>query len=527
MISPLDPYIVMTCLSGVLSLLLMLYVFIMRKRLTNSWTFIILSLLIALYSLGHGFEFLSGSVTEMMFWIHVQYAALPFIPPLLLILILRYAGLWQFLTRRLYLALFIIPVMTTLICWTNSDHHLLYQVVDMDRTYHVTVFEFIAGPWYIVHGCFTFICLFISLFILGWYSQYTKVPYWRQTVPLMLGIVIPMIAAFFYLIGKLPYPIDPIPIFLFASNLLYFWAIFSTRLFELAPLAKECVFQSMRDGVIVLDASGRIIDYNDSAGRIVKQSDHCLIGTHLKTLHADFEQWETVTKHETQEWFDPVHQKYYSIDITPIQKDEQLIGRTILLRDITEQNGLLVQLEQLAYSDALTKVHNRAYFLEQSGPYIEQANQEQKPLSLILFDIDHFKQINDHYGHAAGDAALKHIARVAESILDRETMFVRYGGEEFIVFLPGLTLPDATQIAERMRAGIAAAAFQFEQQSIMLTASFGVSAIDEQVNTLDKLLKYADQALYAAKDSGRNAVRAASHDSYVPIGQAKNELLSK
>ncbi|MFC0026533.1 GGDEF domain-containing protein [Neobacillus cucumis] len=182
---------------------------------------------------------------------------------------------------------------------------------------------------------------------------------------------------------------------------------------------------------------------------------------------------------------------------------------------MTKQKKLEEQLKHLAYFDGLTNIYNRSYFLDKSSEQLKNAIQTKAPLSFILFDIDYFKKINDHYGHLIGDAAIRHVVSICKKELEHESIFGRYGGEEFVLCLPGKSISDAAKIAEKIRAAIELTPLNTNQELIFVTASFGVSDLNPYAKTLEVLLHESDQALYASKESGRNAVHLAFNGSYV------------
>lgn len=194
-----------------------------------------------------------------------------------------------------------------------------------------------------------------------------------------------------------------------------------------------------------------------------------------------------------------------------LQKDEKL--RTLLislallvllLLVIFILNSKRVALNRLATTDFLTHLFNRRYFNETVSK--QMANRRQQgECSLIVFDIDLFKQINDQYGHAAGDQVLSAIARCCQAQIRQQDILARIGGEEFALFLPGCALADAEEIAEQCRRSLEQLVIPFEDQRIQITASFGVATSSNA--DFDRLLKQADDALYKAKTGGRNRIK--------------------
>jgi diguanylate cyclase (GGDEF)-like protein/PAS domain S-box-containing protein len=174
------------------------------------------------------------------------------------------------------------------------------------------------------------------------------------------------------------------------------------------------------------------------------------------------------------------------------------------VHDVTPQKELEEQLRDLATRDALTGVYNRRHFLELARREVERVPRTHTPLALCMLDADHFKRINDAYGHAAGDRVLVELARAAGSVLRRVDVFARFGGEEFLALLPGTTATDAAGVAERIHAAVRDVAVSAEDGSpIRPTVSIGVTAL-RLADDLESLLRRVDDALYRAKQEGRN-----------------------
>lgn len=174
----------------------------------------------------------------------------------------------------------------------------------------------------------------------------------------------------------------------------------------------------------------------------------------------------------------------------------------------SDLHSVIENLNNLLMKDALTDVYNRRYIMEKLPVDIINANLSNQQLSLIMFDIDFLKKINDQYGHQAGDIAIKGVANCASACLDRKADWIaRYGGEEFVVCLPGADKQKAFEIANKIRGKIQNEEFIYKDMTIKLTASFGISILDigYQV-TIEKLIEIADTNLYKAKQNGRNRV---------------------
>ena len=168
-------------------------------------------------------------------------------------------------------------------------------------------------------------------------------------------------------------------------------------------------------------------------------------------------------------------------------------------------------LNQAANTDPLTKCFNKGYFLEAIEAEVKRAKALSTKLSLIFFDLDHFKKVNDTYGHEGGDFVLKEFTNLIRSlgILKQKDIFARYGGEEFCLMMPATSVTEAGEMAETLRGKIHTHEFIYEGKRIPVTTSLGVAELKSDHDTSSDLIKSADKALYESKQSGRNRVTLA------------------
>jgi diguanylate cyclase (GGDEF)-like protein len=173
-----------------------------------------------------------------------------------------------------------------------------------------------------------------------------------------------------------------------------------------------------------------------------------------------------------------------------------------------ENAKLFQQAHYLSITDPLTELMNRRHFFEAAKIELERIHRYRRTLSIMMIDIDHFKNINDEHGHAAGDIALREAAARIKHSVRTVDVVARYGGEEFIVLMPETTLQEAFQVAERVRKSVSDDPIEDNSVEVWATLSIGVAEMDDQSSDIDTLIRYADQALYAAKAAGRNRVES-------------------
>ncbi len=179
------------------------------------------------------------------------------------------------------------------------------------------------------------------------------------------------------------------------------------------------------------------------------------------------------------------------------------------------------ELETIARTDPLTAVANRRAFMQWADRELARtARTEGQELSVLLLDLDHFKHVNDRYGHAVGDKVLIEFCRRIEESLRRYDLLARMGGEEFVVGLPRCGLADAVQAAERIRLAVSDTPFNRDQEAIVLTVSIGVACLHPGESEIDGALGRADQAMYEAKRTGRNKVCVEDALSRPEVGSA-------
>ena len=202
---------------------------------------------------------------------------------------------------------------------------------------------------------------------------------------------------------------------------------------------------------------------------------------------------------------------WLDINMVPLfDEDGELAYYAAIERDLTEYKRLQSHLEDMANTDSLTGLSNRQSFMHRAEKEFTRARRYSRPLSAVMIDVDHFKTINDRYGHAVGDIVLREVSAICQCSLRGSDLLGRIGGEEFVLLLPDTPQDNAIFVAERMREHLAKTPIDVDGVVITITASFGVASLIEADINFNSMLERADEAMYHAKHDGRNKVKSAA-----------------
>jgi diguanylate cyclase (GGDEF)-like protein len=507
-------YILIVIFAGLLSIFLSVYALLKIKDTPGGKYYILMTFMSAIFTFSYVFELASTSLEYMRFWLRIEYLALPFIPVFILLMCFEYIG--QKLIQWFHYLLFVIPIITIFMHNTNDLHHLYYTSIDIRSDIPFPTLELEGGPWFYVHSIFVFVCIMISVIVLLMQLKKSLFRFRMQILFMVAGLLIPMIANYFYINGMSPYGIDLGPVSMSISFLFHGAALLSFKMFNVAPIARDTVFSKMKEGVIVLNQDDVIVDFNNAIQKIIPMLNTKTIGKTIVDVLAGKVQLADIISQEQEcdyELYLNGDNLHFHIRFSPVlNKNNLQVGKIITFFDVTERVNMQEKLKQLASIDGLTQVFNRTFFLKKSQMIFETISRSGGNISVIMFDIDHFKNVNDTFGHDAGDVVLTHVARVAKECLRDSDIIGRYGGEEFIICMPDTRLHEAYELANTIRAKVSASKMTVNEKEVCVTSSFGISSalilVGDNSHSIHTLMPQADQALYVAKRNGRNCVQS-------------------
>lgn len=513
-----------------------------RRAATGAVEFAIFILGCSIYALGYVGELWSEKLQLALFWSRVEYAGIAAIPTAWIAFVTAYTG--RRLPREAVLGLAALSAATFAIVLTMHLHGLYYVNPRFDHSGPFPTLSFGKGPWYWAFVVYIWLCLFIGELLLLRFFFSMRSIFKMQTGIAFFGAFLPFLANTAYFFGLVPDHIDPTPLTmpLFAVPLAI--SLLKYHFLDVMPIARERVFEAISDGVVVVNPEGRIIDANgaaerllgigpNGAGRRIEEAGPADYG--LRRLVSTGDRLEFSREPMGAASLDglasrdgPASQdgpashdgtRHFEARACPVGEGRGDIGTVILVSDVTETKRLMARLDELASKDYLTGLYNRRFFFEVAQRELQQAVRTGRQLSVCVADIDRFKDVNDKFGHAMGDAALQAAAERLSACLRTTDIICRYGGEEFALFFPDCALADGKRVAERLRAGLAAEPVRKDGLEIRITGSFGVfGGIPQRGQGLEQFLNKADEAMYAAKRAGRNRVCAPDEGGAIPAG---------
>lgn len=495
---------------------------------------------LAIWAFCYALITLAPSMEAKRFWLKMENIGILAVPAFWFIFTVQYAQVDRWLNKYTSALFFIIPFVSLVLIFSERWFHLYYSSISpVSESGGPLLIE--RGPFYLVAAIQAYLLNLAGVGVLIWRFVYYRNIYRKQLAILIGAILIPLVVNLFYQFAPRIVPsfstlVDLTPISFTVTAFLLSAGVFGLRLLDLIPIARHTVMEHIPEMVFVVDAHDRVLDANSVAQKMLGKSLDEIIG---KDPLEVFREWTQLinrflTANETHEEIQIPGDPPRTLELTVSALYNQfnvLEGRVIVAHDVTERkwlendliyandsltkqlaeiNELRAQLQEQAIRDPLTNVYNRRFLAEALDRELAQAGRSEKPASVVILDIDNFKKFNDIYGHRCGDVVLQFIAKFLNDRTRRGDVLCRYGGEEFVVFMPNASLESAYQRAESWRSELESTIIEYDGLSLKTTFSAGVASFPIHGSTGDTILQAADKAMYQSKNSGKNQVIAFS-----------------
>ncbi len=532
MVFELSGYTLLYALASAASALSALFAFRIRNAPGGRWLFL-MTLATTVWCVADVFDSLartvSGHVTAAQFAYFGSAA-----PVLFLLFALQYSGRARDRIGGRSMVLFAVPFLSVVAAFTNRYHHLLWPgfTAVAGRT---DVILYQHGPVFWVVTVYSLALALVATLLLLDTTVKARGIYRAQGVVIFLAAALPWAAGALYSAAPAWFVgFDPAIVFS-VTGVLCVWAMWRLQLLDLVLVPREVIVEKMADGLVVLDGEARILEINPAAVRLLDLERTPAPGTPASDIFSDWPR-------SGREAVTAVYRKHASTLSSPsgalLRVERSLLEAgsdghardLFILRDITGQmeaeqalqgayadlqarmdeiEQLHEELQEQATRDPLTGLHNRRYLAEELERELIRARRGDTPVSIVMFDVDHFKEVNDTYGHAAGDDILRAIATELLVGTRRRDIACRYGGDEFVVVLPDMAAETALARAEGWRRRLAQVMAGVGNGLLRPTVSLGVATFPANGWTSDALVSAADGAVYVSKAAGRDRVSGA------------------
>ncbi len=503
-----------------------------RRTAPGSFSLSLLLLSMTVWSGFYALKLLPLPIDVKILLSNIIYIGVVAVPTLFLIFALSYTNHEGWFGSHLLFALAVEPIIILIMVWTNTYHNLVTQSAAAPETGNLSTLEVMPGPWYEVNVAYSYMVIAAGLTVLI-YGMLRSSPLLKnQYRIILLASLFPWGVSLYCEYFRKPDQLDWTPVTFGLSGIFFTYSVIRNRFMDIIPVARSRLIESMSDGVLVLDMQNHIVDINPAMEHILGHKPASLLGKPAsEALDVWMGQTDLVisgeqTSTELRTPNSPF--RYLDLRMTPLYDNYQhLNGRLMVFRDVTDRKqdekklrhandrlqsqlieiGLLQsKLRSQAIRDPLTDLFNRRYLDETLDRELARATREDYPVCVIMMDIDHFKKVNDTYGHEAGDIILKTLATALSTRNRRGDFTCRFGGEEFVVVMPNIAIETAYQRAQDLRILLNSLQIPYGLNHLAITISMGIACFPSNGDDRESILRAADRAMYAAKNAGRDHI---------------------
>lgn len=495
-------------IAGTICLFVALLVLQTRRTATGSFALISLLLALAWWDITYAVFWADVPGPTKFFWLDITYIGVVFAPVALFIFSLRITHRSKWLKSPLLALICTVPIVVLIILFTDPQHGLFFAGKRMENSAYIQD----GGPVFWFNVIFSYSLVLLATILLIRTFLRSSGMYRKQIGMVLLGLMVTWLNSIIFVLGINLLPgADNTPFSFTIAGIAFAYALYRYRLLDIVPVARDVLIEQLSDGVLVLDAQNRLVDINPAAAAMLDVPPEAL-GEPLDQALSHWKRGERdLLMHSNPDAVFEMPVKanmHVEVRGAPLTDNKgRRIGRLVVLHDISRLKNTQNELKKLATRDWLTRVFNRGHFMELAEREILRAKRYKRKLSLVMMDLDHFKNVNDTYGHQAGDQVLIALAEICRRVTRKMDVFARLGGEEFALLLPEVSQRTAVQTAERLRESFALTGMEAEGEVFHVTISMGVTEFGrKQTDTLQEMLHRADRALYQAKERGRNCV---------------------
>ena len=483
-----------------------------RSGTRGSKTFALFNIAIAWYSFFAAFELMSTGIDQVLFFTHVEYIAIVVVPALMLSFAFEFLDMEFPYRRLLVVTVGIIGLVVMLLQWTTLHHGLVYINPHVEAYGDLQVIHFGKGPvyilWIAIQGMSNAFAAMLFIRAVKKADGLLR----KQLLLASLGFCFPLVVFVLYVTSVFSVPYDVNPFSFIVVSIMTTVALFGTGMFNFAPVSRERVFMSMGESCIIADGNGCIVDMNPRAKEMLPILNAAVIGRSASDVLSMF---PSLARAIVQQ-----EEKALEFDASSVGGPERLRAKISLIKDRSKQNSgylivfedtseryrMIAELERYATLDDLTGLNNRRHFFKAIRPEVEKSIRNGTAVGLIMIDVDDFKNVNDIHGHALGDEVLRFCARTMAATIETQDIICRFGGDEFLVFMPDADIEKAQKTGERLRLAVAS---MLPPQCLekQIHISLGISAARiASFDEIEGLISKADSALYRAKRDGGDRI---------------------